>query len=349
MKKLLIYLLLAFIFINFEAQSIEIGGFKVEDGKISGKYLPAGLEGKISCYKEDKKIIDMVYKNESIEVSIQFFDALEKIIERDPLLKEEIRKALVPINIKGAFFGFEYSGCVVELHDAPTRFLKIFSDRIVISEIYGYEINKINESLIKMRKGDMGVVLMSDRNIFFDGENITAQDNMILASFYYSEEKIEDAFLNKSIGGEIVIAGFDLNNETYSLSYFGEVSIEAINITQGRILLNVRGNSSSGKVIKINLGKNIFFSDEFTVKFDGKKIDEADSLEDILNPNDDGIYPEYYKLDSKEGVILLISIPHFSEYKVSIEFLIESLAGKIIILILSIFVISLAALYLFKK
>ncbi len=349
MKKFLIYLLLAFIFISFEAHSIEIGGFRVEDGKISGKYLPAGLEGKISCYKEDKKIIDMVYKNDSIEISIQFFDTLEKIIERDPLLKEEIRKALVPINIKGAFFGFEYGGCVIELHDAPTRFLKVFSDKIIISEIYDYEINQINESLIKMEKENISIVLMSEKNLLFDGKNITAQDSMILASFYYSEEKIEDAFLNKAIGGEIMIAGFDLNNETYSLSYFGEVTIEAINITQGRILLNVKGNSTSGKVIKINLGENVFLSDEFTIKFDGKKIDEADSLEDILNPTDDGIYPEYYKLDSKEGVILLISIPHFSEYKVSIEFLIENIAGKIIAVISSIFVISLAALYLFKK
>ncbi|MEM2715709.1 MAG: hypothetical protein QW762_03275, partial [Candidatus Thermoplasmatota archaeon] len=286
MEKIAIIAFLVMFLISIGAKAIEIGEIRVDDGKITGKYLPAGLEGKISCYKGDRKIIEMVYKNDSIEVSIQFFDTLEKIVERDPLLKEEIRKALLPINIRGAFFGFEYSGCIIELHDAPSRFLKIFSDKIMISEIYGYEINLLNEKLIKMKKENMSVVLMSDENLFFDGENITANNNIILASFYYSEEKIEDAFLNREIGGEIIITGFDLNNETYSLSYFGEVSIEAIAIANGRILLNIKGNSTSGKIIKISMGKNVCLSDEFIVKFDGKKIDEANSFEDILNPND---------------------------------------------------------------
>ncbi|MBC7129339.1 MAG: hypothetical protein H5T45_06390 [Thermoplasmatales archaeon] len=349
MKKLIIIAFSAMLLISIYTQAIEVGEFRVDDGKLTGKYLPAGLEGKISCYKEDKKIIEMVYKNDSIEISIQFFDALEKIVERDPLLKEEIRKALLPINIRGAFFGFEYGGCTIELHDAPSRFLKIFSDKIIISEINDYEINPVNEKLIKMKKENISVVLMSDENLFFDGENITAKNNLILASFYYSEEKIENAFSNKEIGGEIIIAGFDLNNETYSMSYFGEVSIEAVNITEEKVLLNVRGNSTSGKVIKISLGKNVCISDEFIIKFDGKKIDEAGSFEDILNPNDDGIYPEYYKLDSKEGLFLLVSIPHFSEYKVSIEFIVENIFGKIIAAFFGIFVISLAALYMFKK
>ena len=348
MKKLLIYSLLILLLISFEVKSIEIGEFRVEDGKITGKYLPAGLEGKISCYKEGKKIIDMIYKNDSIEISINFFDALEKIIERDPLLAEEIRKALIPISIKGAFFRFEYYGCIVELHDAPTKFLKICSDRIIISEISEYEINSINETSLKMVRGNLSVLLMSDKNLFFDGENITARNNLILASFYYFDEKIEKAFINKSIGGEIIIAGFDLNNETHTISYFEDVWIEAINISKERILLSIEGNSASGKVIKINLGKNVWLSDEFIIKFDGKRIDEADSFEDVLDPNNE-YYPEYYKLASKEGVFLLISVPHFSNHQMSIEFIFENIFGKIIAVFFGIFIISLAALYLFKK
>jgi len=46
---------------------------------------------------------------------------------------------------------------------------------------------------------------------------------------------------------------------------------------------------------------------------------EADSLDDVLNPADDGEAPEYWVVQDKNGFQVLVSFPHFSTKKVTIQ------------------------------
>lgn len=337
------------ITLAFDLESFDLGKFEIENGKISGEYLPAEFE-KISCFSQGRHMMDIIYENNSIEISIQFSDALERIAERDPLLKEELKKAFMPIDISGPSFTVRYGDCTVELHAISIRFLKICADKIIFSS-EGYTIQKIDENMIKMEKENFSAVLISDNHMDID-DNITAYGNLMLFSFSnIAKEEIKEAFKNKFIGGEITIDGYDIKNNTDSISYFGNVSIEPVSIGEKKILLNVKGDADSGgKVIKINLGNKVCLSDEFSVKFEGKEISKADSFEDVLNPNDDSLYPEYYKLQSPgEGVFILISIPHFSEYQVSIEFIVENVAGNTLAILFGLFVIFFAAFYIFRS
>ncbi len=338
------------------ASAIDIGDFKWEDGKITGKYMPAGLEGKISCYSRGKHILDIIYKNESIEISIQYFDALEKIIERNPFLKKELEEALVKqamhINISGAAFEIEYEECKIELHDTPTRFLRVTCDKIVVSD-FSYNVTKLEDNIVKMEKENFSATLLSDNTIVTNKENITAYGDLMLVSFSFEEErKMEDAFKNKTIGGEITIVDYS-EDKVDSISYFGDVTITPAKLSRGKIILNITGDArSGGKIIKINLGKNVCISDEFTIKFDGRKINQASNFEDILNPDDDGIEPEYYILSpvsSNEGMFVLVTIPHFSDHQLSIEFVVENVFAKIAAIAMGFLVIALASFYMFKK
>jgi len=334
------------------SSAIEIGEVRVEDGKIMGKYLPAGLEGKISCYSGGKHILDMIYNNDSIEISLKYFGReIERILERNPFLKEEIEKSLMAINVRGASYEIEYAGCKVELHDVPTRFLRIIADEIVFSNL-NYTIEKVDEHTIKLKKENFTAMILCKGKLAINGNAIYTTHEIMLISFAYQEEEnIEDAIKNKVLGGEITIVSHDVKNGTDCISYFGNVSITPAKLEKGKVVLKVDGDEKAGgKIIKINLGKNVCLSDEFKIKFDGRFVQEASGIEDILNPDDDGIEPEYYLLATKqEGVILLVSIPHFSEHILSIEFIVENIITKTLAFLSALLVIAIAAIYMFKK
>ena len=342
---------IAIIFLPLSS-AIEIGEVQVEDGKIMGKYLPAGLEGKISCYSGGKHILDLVYNNDSIEISLKYFGGeIERILERNPFLKEEIEKSLMAINISGAAYEIEYAGCRVELHDVPTRFLRIVANEIVFSNL-NYTIEKVDEHTIKLRKDNFTAMILCEGKLAIDKNTIFATHEIMLISFAYQEEKhIEDAIKNKVLGGEITIVSYDVKNGTDCISYFGNVSVTPAKLEKGKIVLKVDGDEKAGgKIVKINLGKNVCLSDEFKIKFDGRLLHEASNLEDILNPDDDGIEPEYYLLATKqEGIILLVSIPHFSEHLLSIEFIVENVITKTLTFLSAFLIVAVAAIYMFKK
>ena len=91
MRWLILTLLLMFPF----ASATDIGGFTLDyEGNIIGTYTHAGLEGTISCFVKEEHIMDITYKNDSIELSIHFFASLDKIVERNPFLKDELERAL---------------------------------------------------------------------------------------------------------------------------------------------------------------------------------------------------------------------------------------------------------------
>lgn len=350
MKWLAILLLLAIPLTS----AIDLGCFQQYDGKISGKYLPAGLEGKISCYEKGNHIMDIIYNNDSIEISIQFFDVLNKVVERNQFLKEELEKALMEealakINLSGASFNLEYEGCMIELHDTPTRFLRVKCDEIVISE-FDYEINKTSENMLKMQKDNFSATLFSSSSIEVNDSHISAKNEIMLVSFSYAEEKnIEDAFEEKSIGGEITIAGYDESKIDY-ISYFGNVTVYPSEIKKGKIVLDISGDSKSGgKIIKINLGKDVCLGDKLKIKFGKSLMKMADDMDDILNPDDDGITPEYYVIQSKDGLFLLVTIPHFSTHQLIIQFVSGNIIEKTAAIILGFLIVAVATLYIFKK
>uniref|UniRef100_A0A7C4BD14 Uncharacterized protein n=1 Tax=Ignisphaera aggregans TaxID=334771 RepID=A0A7C4BD14_9CREN len=91
-------------------------------------------------------------------------------------------------------------------------------------------------------------------------------------------------------------------------------------IQNRKIVLIVDSNTPKGKTIMVDLDSRslpITKIEEVTVVFDGEKIEMADSLADVLNPNDDE-KPEYFLLWGSKGAQVLISIPSFSAHTIEI-------------------------------
>jgi hypothetical protein len=91
-------------------------------------------------------------------------------------------------------------------------------------------------------------------------------------------------------------------------------------IENGKLILNISSDNVKGTTFNIDLDKStILFNDvkDIVVIINGKKVKTADSLADILNPNDEE-ESEYFILWYNKGVQIIISIPRFSTYVVEI-------------------------------
>lgn len=91
-------------------------------------------------------------------------------------------------------------------------------------------------------------------------------------------------------------------------------------VNEGLIEVTVGSEVSEGQTIIVNIDNDVIpleDLDEIEVLFDNQEIEMADDYEDILDPTDEG-EAEYVILIGKNGVQLLVSIPHFSVHTITI-------------------------------
>lgn len=153
------------------------------------------------------------------------------------------------------------------------------------------------------------------------GVGVLVLINNTIASFREiggSVQYIDQAILSGNVGGELVIDG-ELNSDI--IEYNDLMTIKPLTIVNGELSLIVSGDHGiAGKTIVISAAEGIFDENgELLIEYDGEKIQLADDLEDVLNPNDDGSHPEYLILKGAKGMQIMISIPHFSDHFISIS------------------------------
>ena len=150
--------------------------------------------------------------------------------------------------------------------------------------------------------------------------------------------EVEKNIKSGNIGGEINIkyekeGKFGHDSVTYS-----NVVISDIQVDSEEISIIVSGDELSlGKTIAVTTDLALFdISQDFIVKYDGEIIRMADDIDDVLNPNDDGIHAEYLITVGTESIEILVSVPHFSEHEITItsfqpegpiEEIVESVGG----------------------
>jgi len=132
---------------------------------------------------------------------------------------------------------------------------------------------------------------------------------------------ILDAIQNGSVGGEITIWQNVSNKIEHEVMIYNGVVISNLEAEQENISFIISGDEgSSGKTIAITTDLHIFdITANLVVKYDGEIIKMANSISDVLNPNDDGIHAEYIITIGTDGIEILISIPHFSEHEITIS------------------------------
>jgi hypothetical protein len=140
-------------------------------------------------------------------------------------------------------------------------------------------------------------------------------------------------------------------NNTYSHEVFtyNGVIITPQEISKNKIMILVSGDQEGGgKTIAVTVQENMFDDEgNLLIEYDGEAIEMADNIIDIMNPNDDGLHAEYLLTVGADGVVMMLfSIPHFSEHTISITSIaqvVEALGG-VTAIILYLAIIGLVAL-----
>ncbi len=311
---------------------------------IIGKYALSGLDGcVISVYSaEGAHLLDVIYKVDHIELYLQVMDnkIIEKLLGEEDWLK--VKDYINEISYKkltfeGSQCRYSDGNCNVEMHDTSISFLKICTTGdIIFSNLSGYNITREGNVIELSKENFSGVIIsnhmldekegniIASREIMFRGTNLEP-----LSDGTKNLRTVEEAIRTGTLGGEITIVKEDGKYKVDSVSYYSNVTIENGTLTSKKAEFVVSGDDhTTGKTIKVNVGKGAISSKNLKVVFDGKEIPLADSLTDVLNPNDDGLQPEYVLVNITSGsggeFFLLISIPHFSEHTIIVESIVKN-------------------------
>ena len=180
------------------------------------------------------------------------------------------------------------------------------------------------------------------------------------------KDLIESSVENNMVGSEFSIQKINESVYKKTIVLYDDIAIDPLNVTSENVTFQVSGEEYVGsRTLVLYLEHGLFNkSRNLTMRYDGFTLNSADDLDDVLDPDNDGSNPEYLFINSTDnGSIALVSIPHFSQHKISIytetpaiiippglEDVIETaIEHKEEIIAVGILIIVLAAFLMFRK
>ncbi len=194
--------------------------------------------------------------------------------------------------------------------------------------------------------------------------NIEVEDYLAVGVTFYLEEKsiepesnenqilIDNAIENGQVSGKISLEEKQNQIGYKSTVYIFNVnfSIKSLNSEEISLIIGAE-TGTPGNIVIFEIDENIFSKDELGILVDGNKIDQADDLEDSLIVDED-VFEWFVTEKNDGGFWLVISIPHFSEYEITIYKVLELISDPVAILIYFIVITCLSILligYNFKE
>jgi hypothetical protein len=160
------------------------------------------------------------------------------------------------------------------------------------------------------RVDETGAITVLDMFAFrlvADGRPLPPRDDV--------RERIDRAFTRGHLGAEVVVArpGRDGTVTAYDNL---TVSVDA---QEGRLRAVVSAPGVSGRTLIFHVANAVLEGTSLAVTLDGHAVGEASNITDALDPDDDGLSPEWFAVEGTDGVTAFISLPHFSEWEIEIQ------------------------------
>jgi hypothetical protein len=132
---------------------------------------------------------------------------------------------------------------------------------------------------------------------------------------------LDDAFLEERVGASISIEMVDGTHVIAKEYQRQEINLQVVGINIGEnIEVKVSSQVQSGKTILLHVDNRILPVSEpweIDVFCNGWKIRPAVDYGDVLDPTNENV-PEYLVLFGARGIQVLVSIPSFSDYTITI-------------------------------
>lgn len=208
-----------------------------------------------------------------------------------------------------AIFDFEAEGTLTLTFPAGTT-LALSGDRVLVTYADGTNARVFGKDLTVV-----GTTLTTreDATFMLDAKK---------GAFDVHRAEISNAIAKDHIGAEVTIGRpeGDEGKLREDVVEFGNVTVTTL-AQQGNVTLIVSGHGFDGRVIVVNVDPWVFGQrnrEDFVFLFDNASIESASSLVDALDPDDDGLAPEYYFVQTDDGYQVLLTVPHYSVHTFTI-------------------------------
>ncbi|HWG92398.1 MAG TPA: hypothetical protein VNZ52_16245, partial [Candidatus Thermoplasmatota archaeon] len=139
-----------------------------------------------------------------------------------------------------------------------------------------------------------------------------------------TRESLDAAKMAGTVGAEVVVrhAPGEPKAIKNAVMSYGNVTVET-RPEDGGVTFVVDGNPGDPRVLIFDVDAALVRNatlDKLTFRFDNETISPASSLADILNPDDDGLKPEFFVVSDLSGTYqVIVSVPHYSVHTITIQ------------------------------
>lgn len=239
------------------------------------------------------------------------------------------------VQVDGASVTASGSNATVVLHDTPNGFVKVVADAAteVRLEIDDAATTSADDGTVTVRRGVEATIWSPGGDVTLEDRNVTAsldagQQLMFrvrpsgsFPAMSAHEAKISDAVESGAVGAEAFVQGKPRPGHHVAAYAPMDILVD----TEAGVTLTVDADDPDGRVIVTRVGDQALASEgRLEVRFNGEPTAEADGIDDILDPDDDGVEPEHLHARVAGSHVVLTSIPHFSTQTISIAKIVEA-------------------------
>ncbi len=283
---------------------------KVDDIRVDSKHVDFDVD------REGRALIDYAVGGTVLFAAIEYGEEAE-----DFKVKQD-----------GSRIRFQTDDSRLEIHDNPTANFWYRSEdddaslRLVLApgtrvheapnglnlQLNGYVYRLAGHDLVQDGES---IVLTGDARFFRTGVQAGALDQDI----------VEEAIANGNLGASVAV------DDTSEVTAYDDVDVNVSKpdkITLDEPLrVTVNATLDSGRTIVIDLDRDELAGPELVLSYydvheDGSETEVvfrmADSLEDVMDANNDGGQPEYWIVEDEDGVHVMASVPHWSTHIIQV-------------------------------
>lgn len=246
-------------------------------------------------------------------------------------------------------------------HDNPTGVAKLETDgttRVVFEEgvVLAYENG--GRERVRFSFGDVTGVLRGDDAVI-SGRSVTTDEGVLIVLDAprgpFKDRELGRAIGKGHVGAEATIDLDDDERVRQETVSYGNVTITTERAERGNITVVIDGHGFDGRVVVLNIDGRVLgadHADKLQIWIDNESVRPASNLTDILDPDDDGFYPEYYIVfdPSAQAFQLLATLPHYSVHILSVTTLLAEIPPPVAIgILVGVAMLVPTALVLFRR
>ena len=250
----------------------------------------------------------------------------------------------------------------LRVHDTPSAVVKLeTSGAATLLFRGGANLTQLDHERVEFTVGNLTGTLRG-AGVRVAGPSVIAEGELLLlvhrpaGGFDVHRGDIGKAVASRHVGAEASINqkpdGTGVEEEVVS---YGNVTLTTVKAEKGNLTLLIDGHGFDGRVVVLNVDGRVVGAsraDDLRVQFDNETIAHASSIQDVLDPDDDGLQAEYYVVfdPAAEAFQLLVSVPHYSVHTLSVTTFLQAAAPSIVAgVLVGVLVLAASGVVLFRR